>query len=193
MTALLAACGGGGVQQASAAPADGTGVSVTEQYEYYTIAGNTAMDLRSQMTANGIKWDDGKTYDALTTWNIKWDYGYNCGTLGCTAANFNATVAITFRYPSWKPTETAPATLVERWDAYMRNLIVHETGHRDMAVERTRDLASEIAQMPPAPSRRELDRQIEQLASVRMAKMNGDQRIYDADTIHGSTQGAVFP
>lgn len=191
MTALTA-CGAGGAQHASAAPG-GTGVSVTEQYEYYPIAGTTETELRQQMTTNGIKWDDGKTYDALTTWNVKWDYDYNCGTLGCVAGDFNATVAITFRYPSWQPTDLAPVTLVEKWDGYMHNLIFHENGHRDMAVQETQDLAAAIAQLPPAPSRRELDRAIEALANTRMAQLNVDERNYDADTIHGTTQGAVFP
>ncbi len=190
MMTVLTACGAGNAQQAAAAP---TGVTVTEQYEYYQIAGNSETELRNQMTTNGIKWDDGKTYDALTTWNVKWDYGYTCGTLGCTAENFNATVAITFRYPSWQPTDVAPGALVQKWDTYMHNLIIHENGHRDMAVRETQGLADAVTQLPPAASRRELDREVAQLANARMAQMNTDERDYDTETIHGTTQGAVFP
>jgi predicted secreted Zn-dependent protease len=190
----LSACGSEGTQAIAAAPGSAAApVAVTEQYEYYYITGNSETELRQQMAAQGIKWDDGKTYDALTTWNVKWDYGYNCGNAGCTVSDFNAAVAITFRYPSWMRTEAAPQDLTLKWDAYMRNLIVHENGHRDMAVQQTEELAAAVAQLPPAPSRGELARQVEQLASAKMAKMNTDQREYDAITIHGTTQGAVFP
>jgi predicted secreted Zn-dependent protease len=190
----LTACGSEGTH-ASAAPGapGGAPVAVTEQYEYYYITGSTETELRQQMATQGIKWDDGKTYDALTTWNVRWDYGYNCGNVGCTAADFNASVAITFRYPSWQRTDTAPQDLAMKWDTYMKNLIVHEVGHRDMAVQQTEELAAAVAQLPPAPSRGELAQQIEALATTKMAKLNADEREYDAITIHGTTQGAVFP
>ena len=157
----LTACGSEGTHANAAAPGGGTPVAVTEQYEYYYIAGQTETELRQQMAANGIKWDDGNTYDALTTWNVRWDYAYNCGSFGCIVDDFNASVAITFRYPSWQRNDAAPEDLATKWDSYMKNLILHENGHRDMAVQQTEELAAAVAQLPPAPSRGELARQVE--------------------------------
>ena len=201
MTALMA-CGADSsstVQVATAGNAvPGQGLSqalqpeVNESYVYYDIFGDNETDLRRQMTQNGIKWDDGKTYDALTTWNVKWYYDYYCTTEGCTARSFLTKVDITFRYPRWQRPENPPETLAAKWDNYMANLIIHEIGHRDLAVEATAELAEAVAALK-APDRAELDRQITALADQRMTRMNSDEREYDATTVHGSTQGAVFP
>lgn len=166
---------------------------VNEQYAYYEISGETANELRRQMSRNGIKWDDGNTYDALTTWNVKWDYEYNCSLQGCTADGFKPVVDITFRYPKWARTNAAPEPLAAKWDAYMKNLITHENGHRDMAVEAAAQLSRIVAELPPAPSRTELDRKIEAVTGEWIAKLNTDEKNYDSTTVHGATQGAVFP
>lgn len=165
---------------------------VSEQYEYYDIIGQTEKELRRQMSEYGIKWDDGKTYDALTTWSVKWNYGYSTSTAGCMAQPFNATVDITFRYPRWIRGDAAVEPLAAKWDSYMNNLIVHENGHRDMAIQHTADFAAVAAELV-APSCADLDRQIESLGRERMAKLNSEERDYDTTTIHGATQGAVFP
>jgi hypothetical protein len=41
---------------------------VTEKYEYYEIRGGSEQELRDQMSKSGSKWDDGKTYDSVTSW-----------------------------------------------------------------------------------------------------------------------------
>ncbi len=166
---------------------------VTEKYEYYNITGGTEKELRRQMTQNGTRWGDGKTYDSVTTWNINWDYDYNCQAEGCRAEAFNSTVGITFRYPKWVTVDNAPQKLRDKWDGYMNNLVLHEHGHRDMAIEATAELARAVSALPPAKSRTELDRQIKELSKKLMAKLDNDEKEYDVSTIHGTTQGAVFP
>ena len=99
------------------------------------------------MSQNGIKWDDGKTYDALTTWNVKWNYGYDSSATGCVAQAFNATVDITFRYPRWIRGNDAVEPLATKWDTYMNNLILHENGHRDMAVQQTADFVRAVTEL----------------------------------------------
>lgn len=165
---------------------------VDEKYEYYEIKGNDANQLRREMSRNGIKWDDGKTYDALTTWNVTWDYEYKRTETGCGVDDLKAKVDIVFRYPKWVQMDSAPEPLLTRWNNYMANLITHENGHRDMAVQHTADFARSVAELT-ASSCAELDRKVQALGNERMAKLNADERDYDATTVHGTTQGAVFP
>lgn len=165
---------------------------VLEKYEYYEINGDDANQLRREMSRNGIKWDDGKTYDALTTWNIKWDYDYKRTESGCSVDALKTTVNIVFRYPKWTQKDSPSQPLLTRWNNYMTNLIAHENGHRDMAIEQTADFARIVAELS-ASSCAELDRKVEALGTERMAKLNADERDYDAVTVHGTTQGAVFP
>ncbi len=167
--------------------------AVSESYEYYEIYGDCEKELRRQMTRNGTKWGDGKTYDSVTTWNVDWDYDYKCRSGGCTADSFNSKVKVTIRYPKWVNQDKSSRALRDKWDNYMKNLVLHEHGHRDLAVKAAAGLAHAVSVLPPAPSRSELDRQIEELSNNLMAKMADDQREYDAETIHGTTQGAVFP
>jgi predicted secreted Zn-dependent protease len=166
---------------------------VTEKYEYYEIRGGCEKELRNQMRQNGCKWNDGKKYDSLTRWHWKWDYDYDRTPQGCCADSFRATIEVIFRYPKWVRTDDAPQQLVDKWDGYMKNLIMHENGHRDMAVEAAAELSRTVAALPPASSCAELDRKVRALSRERMEKLNADAMRYDETTKHGFTQGAVFP
>jgi predicted secreted Zn-dependent protease len=166
--------------------------TVKETYEYYEITGDCENDLQTQLRQNGVRWSDGKTYDSLTSWHVTWDYGYDRTSDACSADSFRATVEITFRYPRWVTAGNAPDRLVEKWDGYLQNLIRHEEGHRDMAVEASAEFSRAVAALPPAPTCAELDRDVRDLSLVFMKKLNADQKEYDAVTSHGATQGAVF-
>lgn len=166
---------------------------VTEQYIYYEIKGNNEKELRTQMTLNGTSWDDGKTYDSVTSWNIDWDYGYKNTPNGCSIDAFKTKLKITFRYPKWVENNDAPQTLVARWDDYMKKLTVHENGHRDMAVKAAEEINRAAAALPARSSCAEIDREVRDVGFAIAERLNTDQKEYDAITRHGSTQGAVFP
>ena len=166
---------------------------VKETYEYYEIRGNSEDALRSELCRNGCKWKDGKTYDSVTNWHVKWDYDYDQAPQTCSADSFRAVVDITFRYPKWVRTDDVPPSLAAKWESYMTNLVEHETGHRDMAVEAAAELSRAVADLPPAPTCADLDRMVRSLCHERMRKLNSDAQSYDEITRHGTAQGAAFP
>lgn len=166
---------------------------VTEKYEYYEIRGNSEKELRGQMCRNGCAFNDGEKYDSVTMWRWKMDYGYDRAPRACTADSFKVALEISYRYPKWVHADGAPQVLVDKWDGYMKHLITHENGHRDMAVEAATELSRAIAALPPAASCAELDREVRALSRARMQKLNAEEKGYDESTIHGKTQGAVFP
>jgi predicted secreted Zn-dependent protease len=166
---------------------------VTEKFEYYEVCGCNEKELQCDIKKKCIQWSDGKKYDAVTTWNVNWDYGYDNAPQSCAADSFKVTVEILFRYPKWARTPDAPPQLVEKWDQYMKNLIIHENGHRDIAVQAAEKLSRAVAALPPASSCVELDRRVKALYRSRMEKLDRDQKSYDAATNHGVTQGALFP
>jgi predicted secreted Zn-dependent protease len=166
---------------------------VTEQYEYYDVKGDDVETLRCEISKNGCKWSDGKKYDSVTTWRIKQQYDCERGPQTCSAESFKATIDIVFRYPKWVRDENAPKSLVEKWDRYLKNLVIHENGHRDMAVEAAEELSRAVAALPPASSCTKLDRSVRALYSEHMQKLRENEQRYDAATNHGLTQGAVFP
>jgi len=166
---------------------------VKETYEYYAIKGNSEDELRSEMCRNGCKWRDGKTYDSVTDWRVKWDYEYGQARETCSAESFKVFVDITFRYPKWNRPDDAPGPLAAKWDNYMKSLVEHETGHRDMAVAAAAELSRAIAVLPPVSTCAELDRAVKSLCHKRLSQLNADAKEYDESTHHGSIQGAVFP
>lgn len=166
---------------------------VIEKYEYYEVCGCTEKELHCDLRQKCGTWTDGKKYDSLTSWNIKWDHEYGQASRTCAINAFKPIVNITFRYPKWKRTDEAPHSLVEKWDRYLDNLIAHENGHRDMVVAAMADLSHAVAQLSPAPTCADLDRNVRALFRTYMAKMKKDQHDYDDATKHGAAQGAVFP
>lgn len=166
--------------------------SVTERYEYYDIAGNCEHDLQCELKKNGVPWKDGRTYDSLTSWDVKWNFGLESSPDACTAGSFQVFVDILFRYPRWVPPADAPASLVEKWNAYMSSLIIHENGHRDMAVDAAEDLTQAIAALPPASNCGDLKRSVRKLCRQRMKQLQEDAKLYDEATNHGGLQGAVL-
>ncbi len=166
---------------------------VNEKYEYYEVQGDCEKDLRGQMKKNGCKVNDGKTYDSLTTWHWKLDYGYDRAPQACTADSFKVVLEIVFRYPKWVRTDVASAPLANKWNTYLKNLIAHENGHRDMAVAAATALSRAVAELPPAESCADLDREVQAMSREQMEKLNADEKGYDISTSHGLTQGAVFP
>lgn len=173
----------------SSAPAP----TVKETYEYYEIKGNSEDELRSELCRHGCRWKDGKTYDSVTNWHVKWDYDYDRSPETCSAGSFRVFVDITFRYPKWMQTDDVPRPLAAKWDNYMENLVEHENGHRDMAVTAAAELSEAVAAMPPASTCAELDRRVRALFHGRMKRLNDDAHAYDTETQHGIAQGAVFP
>ncbi|MHB8845817.1 MAG: DUF922 domain-containing protein [Nitrospirota bacterium] len=167
--------------------------AITEKYEYYEVCGCNEEELHCDLRQKCVTWTDGKKYDSLTSWDIKWDHEYGRNSRTCAVNAFTPIVNITFRYPKWKHPDEAPRPLVEKWNRYLENLVAHENGHRDMVVEAMTGLSHAVARLSPAPSCDDLDRNIRALFRTSIAKMNEDQRKYDETTKHGTAQGAVFP
>jgi len=166
---------------------------VSEKYEYYEIKGNSEDQLRSEMCRCGCRWKDGKTYDSETSWHVKWDYDYDRAPQACSADSFRATVDISSRYPKWVHSGDVPQPLAAKWDNYMKNLVMHEHGHRDMVVEAATELSRAVAKLPPAPTCAELDHMVQSLCHERLDRLDAESKAYDEATRHGVAQGAFFP
>ena len=167
--------------------------ALQEKIEYYEITGRAEKELRDQMTDKGVLWSDGKKYDSLTSWHVQWAYEHDRSMESCSAEAFQASAEITIRYPKWIRAGDTPQDLMDKWEEYLANLVLHEEGHRDMVVEAIEDITRAVARMPAAQNCAELDRMVKCLCHERMAKLNVEAKWYDMATLHGSEQGAVFP
>lgn len=166
---------------------------VSEHYEYYEITGNSAVELRGQMSKNGPTWEDGKTYDSVTSWRWTLDFGPDRAFQACSATSFQVSMDIKFLFPKWSRTGEEPQLLVEMWQTYLKNITAHERGHRDLAVDAAYEFSRTVSRWPRDLSCGEFERRARDLGRELMEKLNAEELAYDADTNHGSTQGAYFP
>ncbi len=165
---------------------------VKEKYKYYEVCGICEKDLRCDLKQKCITLTDGKKYDSITMWKINWNYGYNNTANACKADSFTVNVEVTFRLPKWVPTDKAPQALVDKWDTFVRNLLTHEKGHRDLAIAAATKLAHSVAELPPMQTCDDLDKEVAALSRVRMKELKEEEKKYDVTTNHGKTQGAFF-
>jgi predicted secreted Zn-dependent protease len=166
---------------------------VRETYDTYNVNGTSIPELRAGLHRNGVRMNNGDIYDALTSWDVKWEYDYDRSHGGCSVDDFRAVVDVTIRYPRWVSNDDAPAPLADAWGAYLHSLIQHEQGHRDIAVAAADGLIRAATALPPAATCADLDRAVEVLGQSFMKRLTLDQQTYDAETSHGAMQGAVLP
>jgi predicted secreted Zn-dependent protease len=164
--------------------------AVKETLEYYDIRGTCEHDLQVQLRNNGIPWQDGKVYDSHTSWSVVWEYEYDRTAGACSPESFRVSVDVAFRYPKWVDQGSAPMTLAAKWDGYVQNLVQHENGHRDIAVQAAAQITRAVAGLPAALTCADLDREIRSLGRKYLKMLNEAQREYDAATSHGAMQGA---
>jgi predicted secreted Zn-dependent protease len=166
---------------------------VTEKYEYYEVCGICEKDIQCDLKQKCITWNDGKKYDSVTNWKFKWSYGYSITSSACRADSFTVTVDVVFMLPKWTQTADAPPQLVDKWNKFISNLMIHERGHRDLAVAAAEELSRAVGELPPARTCADLDKEVQDLGHLKMKSLNEKQKAYDLYTNHGKKQGAVFP
>jgi len=90
------------------------------------------------------------------------------------------------------PTGEVPGPLAAKWDGYMKSLIEHENGHRDMAVMAAAELTGPW-QTSPGAHLRGARPGSQVLVHERLKKLNEDAQSYDEITRHGIAQERSFP
>lgn len=167
-------------------------LKVTEKYDYYDITGACPSDLRSQMKQGGTKWNDGKVYSAVTSWDIKYGYEVFVENGRCSIKSVKTDVEIVYRLPRWVSC-TSGSELTGIWDSYLERLKHHEFGHKDIAVKAATEVNEVLASLSGFDSQTELDQEASLRAEEKFRHMKQAQVEYDQETRHGETQGAVLP
>lgn len=167
--------------------------TVTLSYDYYEIEGRTAGELRQQMDRHGIRWTNGKTYDAYTGWYVNWRYRYRVADGDCSMGTVTTTVKVEFRLPRWTEYAAGPEALQKKWDDYMQALRHHENGHKNFGIEAAAEIERTLAELEPAGTCEALGEIANGLGRQIISEYAAAERDYDAETNFGETQGALFP
>ncbi len=178
--AASALCAGG---PAMAQYDDGFGDLPNVSVEYYDVSGADVAAIRASMNARRpTDPRDGQPHDATTSWHISFRYRDDPG--GCHASQdpeFSAVVTL----PRLADEGRVSSEALGRWRRFIAALRTHEAGHVRWAYEHVGEVKAALT----APSCAGAGAAGE--AAIR--RIGQHDALYDQQTRHGATQGAVFP
>lgn len=167
---------------------------VDVHYRFYSIGGTTADELRSQLAQQSPVNDaEGRSFDALTSWNVYWNFRYARRGKTCSARSINTKLDVVFTLPRWKAPRYVSSGLWSEWNSYMTALKLHEEGHKKNGVDAADSVLQALHQLPAYPTCHQLEKAAKEAAERVIAAYNRRDVEYDRATGHGRTQGAVFP
>lgn len=163
---------------------------VNLQTQYYHISGRSVRELRRSMNEKRPK---GQTHDALTTWNISWNYSWRPVEGGVVIQNPKVSASIITTLPTWSAPKDADPVLVERWRIFLRALQLHENGHAAIGTQAAQEVEKQLVNLPRQPNAEALKQAIETISQPIIAAAREKEKQFDIKTQHGIKQGARFP
>lgn len=178
-----------------AAAPDGLSVQ-TDPLQQYTLYGNTASQLRSQVqrcapSASGVA-RAGAEFSAETGYSLVWQYNTVQGTASCSLTDIKVGLHLNMIQPQWQATSTAAYGLGSQWTGFIVALSTHEGGHAAIDRQYANQLLGNL-QVLPADDCLRLATTIHSIIISNLAALNHANETYDTATQHGAAQGAVLP
>ncbi|MGZ4462318.1 MAG: DUF922 domain-containing protein [Gaiellaceae bacterium] len=169
------------------------GLSVSARYVYYAVHGRTADELRADLDTSRARAENGERHDALSGWYVRWHSLLSTRAQGCSIAQADVSVELTYRLPRWLHPSGVSPDLVGSWKRYLRALRVHEEGHAENGVRTGSRVLHGLRALPPTPSCKRLENRANGMVANEVARGNSWDIAYDRRTGDGAAQGAVFP
>jgi predicted secreted Zn-dependent protease len=167
---------------------------INTKFKYYPIYGKTAAELRQQMNRAGAKdTNENRRYDAVTYWELSWNYRYIHGRNFCKLSSAEVSVNIDTILPQWKENNNNNAALIKHWHLYFTALKRHELVHHRQAINAGQELLENFRNFRTYPNCTKLKQAIEFQAYTVINRYQQQDIQYDLLTDHGGREGAIFP
>lgn len=166
------------------------GVSGRTTVLYYDVHGRTFEELRADMHRLGPK-IDGTSFVGETRSPMRWSWRTeSMGVSSCSIREVTVVVNAQITLPRWTPpADTEPGLAVE-WKRFIAALETHEAGHKDISAKAAHRIIEQLRGIAGPCSG--IDTRANDLARIIVAKASEEQKVYDATTRHGLTQGTAF-
>ena len=166
------------------------GVSGRTTVLYYDIHGSTFAQLRADMRRLGPK-VDGTSFVGETRSPMRWSWRTEpLGAGSCSIRDVTVAVNAQITLPRWTPPADTEPGLATEWARFVTALETHEAGHKDISAKAGREIVDRLRGLSGSCS--QLATRANDLARVIVERASEQQRIYDATTRHGLTQGTAF-
>jgi predicted secreted Zn-dependent protease len=149
----------------------------TTRYTYYTIGGDTAVEIYKSMMKKGPKVNGAKAYaatSATTTQNGKLSQGASCR-----VEDYRLKLDFVIKLPKIRNEKVLPAADRKRWQQFSSFLKAHEETHRKIWLGCAADLERQVKSIK-AKSCTEADRKATQLWDRIRAACNRKHAAFDA-------------
>jgi len=161
--------------------------------DYYLITGGTANEIRSNIDRKTPVRVNGTNYDAHTAWFVKWNYWWDQSNGSCAVTKAETKVNIQFILPKLETSSTLPKALRQKWETYMKALLRHEDGHKNIGVRAANEIESEILNMASRQTCKQLDIDANRIGNETLGKFRAIEKEYDRRSNFGMNDGAMFP
>src|SRR3989442_4893440 len=166
--------------------------TIAAREQYYDIDGSSAGALRDQIRRLGPKDESGTSHDALTGWSLEWASATARRGDGGARRDVKVSLHVSVTFPRWTPPATATAQLKDSWRTYLRNVRLHESGHRTIAERNARELMTALTALH-GTSCNALSDQATRTAEQIVADGPARERSHDVQTQPGQTPGDELP
>jgi predicted secreted Zn-dependent protease len=162
------------------------GVTVDAKIQYYDVNAATMAEMQRAMLRDGVR-IEGRTWSAVTNWNVRWTYQYaSLGPL-CEITHVRVNVRAVVTLPRWNPTANPDSSLLAWWEQFNRGLAEHERGHALLAVAAGKDIVQALEGLTGGPCD-VLGARANDLGNRFVSSTKSKQEQYDRETRHGATQ-----
>lgn len=160
-------------------------------YRYYEVSGGSVGELTAALQAASPEVTRTGTFFAKTTWTVVWDGEWTADSTACRILRSQTKLESQMALPRWETTG-ASADLASDWNAFVRNLTLHEHGHVVNAVAASREVDTRLRNLE-RPSCDGMEAAARATIDSIVAVFRAQDEAYDARTKHGEAQGAVWP
>jgi predicted secreted Zn-dependent protease len=156
------------------------GVRTTTTTSTYAISGNSGPELMQEMDRKGPRQGYRASAIAQTTYDVKWDLGWQVNGGTCSPSRADALLKIKYRYPEL--TATSSQGLKNRWAKFLVGVRRHEEHHGELATQMVSSAQKSIAQIRSAgdPSCARAKREASRIMQATSARYEARQRNFDA-------------
>ena len=161
--------------------------------DYYQVNGVTPSEIRDDLDMKTPIREDGLNYDAHTDWFVKWDFWWNESNGQCTITKVTTRVDVEYILPKLTISRALPKSLKKKWEVYMKALLHHEDGHKDIGVRAANEIEKEIGNMTTRRTCKQLEIDANRLGHKIIEKFRGFDEKFDRKSDHGAKNGATFP
>jgi len=161
--------------------------------DYYLVSGKTASGIRNNLNMKTPIREGGIKYDARTDCFVKWNFWWNEYNGLCTITKVKTSVDVQYVLPKLDTSIFLPKSLKRKWGTYMKALLQHEGGHKDLGVRAANEIEKKIGNMAARSSCKQLEIDANRIGDKILEKFRDLEKEFDSKSNHGTKDGAVFP